>query len=657
MQKPRRIPACARVLSGQNSIQRGVGFCSTTVFVWAHHARMSWRGRGDMHKRKRWQPRAASTVAGMSLCWLLGLTTATGCKDDDDRQCQSDAECSANQTCHTGQCLRIECAPGANYCENGRILQCNQIGTETTLIAKCAETEHCGTLYQRGVCSATPCVANQPVCEGDVATICAEDGSGPTSRLDWGSDCSADGQVCYAGHCAEKLSCRAGERVCVDEDVYLCAADGVGVTLFQHCAAEACNAASATCQPVPQACKAGERFCQDGDVYQCRPSGSGSSLATECPPETPCQPSYRQYSYIDPDRYGPGGADCLPPYEDVPCTPNEQRCLSYYILAECNESGTSSTLVANCAGENFQCLRDRCAEPRCTLGAFCRGNELFKCAYGDFPDTGVDCGDDAVCVEDAPGDLANCKPKTCQPGQLSCFYDEIWSCDDLGIEQKFLQACPLDKPCDDRTRDVHCGRPRCVPGSTVCLANQLGPCREDGSALASVTTDCAMSGQICDAKGDCADRAVDLMGGDDVAVDLTGDPGSFFAGNAVCVDSTRKLTRFELALTLPERTQLEWYVSKTWSGFQLPLGISTASEAEPGSRFYPFTPSDIVLEAGACYLIGVNGLPNDSRLYFDETPAEDRAVSFGQVMGSLRSGPDSLDRTTIYQMRVTTEPL
>ncbi len=76
------------------------------------------------------------------------------------------------------------------------------------------------------------------MCNGNLATECAPDGSGPKPG---GNDCSLSKQTCYSGQCSD-LACTPGQKLCDNNSVYLCTDAGTARTLLTTCAAgEVCD--------------------------------------------------------------------------------------------------------------------------------------------------------------------------------------------------------------------------------------------------------------------------------------------------------------------------------------------------------------------------------------------------------------------------------
>jgi hypothetical protein len=142
------------------------------------------------------------------------------------------------------------------------------------------------------------------------------------------------------------------------------------------------------------------------------------------------------------------------------------------------------------------------------------------------------------------------------------------------------------------------------------------------------------------------DSVIDTMGSNEVS-----SLGDFpFAGNLVCVDSTRRLTQLQAALSLPAPAELTWSVREN-----LPDGFHTIASVHnqhaAGMDFFSSGPLDVQLKAGSCYLLGVDGLPEATTLYSRQGVKLPR-LSFGYTMGAWADGstPQSL-----YLMRVATE--
>ena len=112
------------------------------------------------------------------------------------------------------------------------------------------------------------CAANQPVCDGNRATICNDTGDGYTIA---GEACTST-QTCVAGSC-EELECAPNERFCEGAVVRKCADNGLSSTEVTSCARhEYCDAASATCKT--GVCSPGEPACDGTRATTCNASGS-----------------------------------------------------------------------------------------------------------------------------------------------------------------------------------------------------------------------------------------------------------------------------------------------------------------------------------------------------------------------------------------------
>lgn len=208
------------------------------------------------------------------------------CNSDGSGFDTSGQDCSSsNSVCVSGSCLPIICVANATYCQSGNVYKCGANGTTTALYSTCSSSYYCKTTSSTSaVCALDVCTAGTAVCNGNTATTCLPDGSGPDTST--GTDCAASGQACDAGQC-KAIVCPAGQKFCNSGNVYNCNASGTASALYQTCtSAQYCNptggsAGQAVCST--DVCLQGQPAC-DGEILAvCAADGSGyASTSTDC---------------------------------------------------------------------------------------------------------------------------------------------------------------------------------------------------------------------------------------------------------------------------------------------------------------------------------------------------------------------------------------
>lgn len=539
--------------------------------------------------------------------------------------------CSREQICQEGACVDIVCVPKATLCADGDVWQCNDDGTRKVLAKDCASDEYCVAQGDAAQCSPTQCVADEPLCAGQVATRCRADGSGPRGG---GEDCAANGEVCYEGQCLTQ-GCTPGEKLCQHDDVYLCSKNGTGVTLFEACAAnEACDPSLAQCRG--KVCEPGKLVCDGSRVASCDALGlAWQQTGTDC---------------ADSGSLCVDGS-CKPKI----CTPSSTYCKDSAIYT-CDALGVSSQLTQQCAESQYcgpwynnavYCWTDVCTANT----AVCNGNAVSTCkpdGSGVQPG-GTPCGADQLCSAGA------CTAKICTAYQTFCKDNNVAYCYD-GLQYYTQVVCGQNAVCQGASGAAHCEPYDCNPGSTTCIGNQVGKCDDTGFALASVSEDCATSSQVCDAKQACADSAVDTIGD---AEELATVSTQMLAGVAVDINSARTLTEIEANLVLPGSRDLTWAVYELVSGTYV-LRFNKSVAGQTGSGYLSSGTISYSLAAGKTYLFTVGAASGSLAAYYDPAPWSAHA-SFGRVTGGFLNYAYALqsyyvNAQQIYDFRLSTAP-
>jgi hypothetical protein len=539
------------------------------------------------------------------------------------------ATCLPSQACSDGACRETACVANTRFCKDGSVWKCDSTGGGSLLAQSCNGGDFCRESEGEATCSDQACSAGEPLCEGNVATTCQANGSGPRPG---GTDCAETGQACYLGQCRD-VSCKAGMKVCQHDDVYLCAQNGTDVSLLADCREdEVCDGVMGACRA--KVCEPGKPSCDGSRVTNCNEYGSAwSTTGTDC--------SATSSVCVD--------GTC----KKQICTPGRSFCQDGAVYA-CDSTGAVSTLSESCNPQWYHCLEYSfyayCATNQCVAGdVVCDGNVVKTCtADGALPANGTVCKSDEYC------EAATCKPRGCTVGQSFCKDSDVYYCDYNG--PYLAQECVDQTACQDLSNGAVCTALPCDAGSTVCLGNKVGVCAADGQTLGKITEDCSAAASICGADLKCAKTAVDILG---VAESVEGVGSTSFIGDVIDVTSSRKLTEFSVNLVLGGPRELRWVVyEQTGTTFtarvdKLVPNVTSTGFVSSGALSY-------ALKAGKRYLLGVAISGGDGVAYYDTAPFT-RNLSFGTLVGRVLNGyQPTLDAGYFYgeyayQMKASTE--
>ncbi|MEI9941017.1 MAG: hypothetical protein WDO69_27685 [Pseudomonadota bacterium] len=515
------------------------------------------------------------------------------------------------------------CDAGTARCNGDDIERCDETGAAETIERTCPEGR-CQVNGSQAFCAATPittsCAADEAVCDGNTATTCKVDGSGPRPG---GVNCADTKQQCIAGKCHD-TKCIGGAKSCQDGNVYECVPDGSSLFVSAYCKdSEVCDDDLDVC--LPRVCKPDAGTCNLGRVQTCNAFGSD---------------------------WLPGSTDCMAQGKvcvDGSC--QEQACPPFNTFCQdgnvylCSPKGDSSSLSQTCITGSEHCevspagLYAFCVTNKCTPGTtLCDGDVIKSCNDdGSLPEDGTACGTDEFCEN------ATCKPRLCDLNTLLCKGKDIYFCDVTG--PTLHKQCDADQAClaiahstDTFYPDqVQCMPLPCPPGATGCALNEIGTCGPDGQSLSTVTTDCTANANVCTTSATCAASATDTLGLDETVEALA---AGTYAGNVIDVRSPRKLTELQLWSVFASPRDLHWVVyEQVGNDFVLRVDKTTSQASSSGFVSSGPLSFSYKLEAGKRYALGVS-LSGDG-VCFDQTMPFTGNASFGSLLGSVRTFADS----------------
>jgi hypothetical protein len=554
--------------------------------------------------------------------------------NDEGTALVTEKTCVAPQTCADGACAETTCVPNTKHCKDGSVWKCDSTGGGSTLSQTCSKSQFCREADDSATCSDVACKAGEKLCDGNIATSCEADGSGPKEG---GVDCSDKKQTCYQGACQDN-ECMPGAKVCQDGDVYLCGKNGSDTSLLADCqAGTVCDGEKLAC--TTKICEAGAASCDGKRAVTCNAYGTG---------------------------WDPSAIDCAATNQvcvagacqKTTCVPGGTFCDGGNVH-QCDKLGVSSSVWHYCSptyqhcqpypSSNYAFCEDNACSPGQT--ARCYGNEVRACnPDGSAAATGTDCGVDKYC------ESGECKPLVCQPGIAFCKDGDIYSCSWNGTYAELNLDCPTDTTCDIDA--FACVPLPCSPGDTVCLGNKVGKCAADGQTLGTVTEDCTAAGSICGVDNKCVKSVVETVG---LAEDATTIYAESLIGDVVKASSPRTLTEMQAYLVLPSARSLRWVVFEETATYTFTAKKDWVVANQTGTGFFSSGPISYALKAGKTYLLGVSvSGGNTSIAYFDTAPFA-LTASFGTVLGSVTTSYSSIvnasaDYNFVYQMKLTTAP-
>jgi hypothetical protein len=544
-------------------------------------------------------------------------------------------QCSLSQTCSAGACLDIGCVPNTTFCNSGSVWTCGPDGTTSTIAQQCSSTQFCLENGPIATCNATACFAGDAMCNGNLATQCAPDGSGPKPG---GTNCSLSNQTCYSGQCSD-LVCTPGQKLCDNNSAYLCTSAGTARTLLTACAVgETCDPISGTCQN--RICDPGTLNCDSTRLVTCNSLGTAYvESGTDCAAmNAVCL-----------------AGSCTP----LICAPSQFVCQGNDLYI-CGPDGTTSTLSQSCSSDGAHCVSSgsyaSCSPYVCQPSAVgCNGNVLATCAADGnaWMPGGTDCTlSNAVCVN------AKCVPKVCTPVTSLCSNGNIQQCDAQGDASTLIRVCTYGTYCTMDLDGANCVPTPCLPETETCVAEEFGHCADDGMSIDSGATDCGALSEVCTLQG-CAMSATDTLATSNQM--QTAAQNSSLVADLLDVQSSRKLNTIEVYLSLPSSSTLVWVVYQEDLINHLPeydLKYETTTSGS-GTGFQSSGLVGLELVAGNTYAIGVS-ISSGNFVYYYDTVTPPVSVSFAHATGSFYSVLAStipntyVSTTTLYNERLTT---
>ncbi len=304
------------------------------------------------------------------------------CRDDGSGIDSSEGtDCSklTDKVCWGGACLDQVCDSSQQWlCEGQERRSCINNGSLTQHYDTCTSSRYCDDSQGSAVCEQRICTANSPVCDGNRATTCNDNGSGYASG---GTTCEAD-ETCVSGTCLPVI-CTPNAYYCEGGNVQRCGADGTTSQLKDTCrASEYCEEGVSYCQT--DTCTAGQPTCDGELVATCAADGSGPLAdGVGCGDGETC-----------------AGGVCKAIY----CTPGTQYCEDNY-RRTCNSTGTGYSSSSTCSSTMY-CSQDTATTTSCRYdicspsNATCDGETLATCGAdgGSYLSPGVDCSaSDQLC--------------------------------------------------------------------------------------------------------------------------------------------------------------------------------------------------------------------------------------------------------------------
>jgi len=533
-----------------------------------------------------------------------------GCNDDGTAFVGRAEACGDGEACFDGACLERVCLADFE-CNGNTSYACLDNGTRLDAAERCDPQGSPSTFCNAdtGRCETVGCDASQPLCSGDFATVCADDGSGP---VDGGVDCTLTDQACFNGSCAPVV-CK-DQYVCQGSDLYGCEDHGTALNLLGECGRpELCSDVAGVC--LIEVCTPGDPVCNDTIATLCDDTGAG---------------------------YEPDGTDCADTGEGcyqgscapLICTPSAYYCADGDVH-HCDGSGTQSVVADACLdGEHCVAGESLCEPNSCSPNAqVCNGTVATTC---DADGSGPLAGGTNCATTGQACSLGQCVPLVCTPSERFCQGGHVRLCNDSGTASGPYDDCLASEYCDDS--DVaRCRADRCAPNGAACSGEALAVCNDDGSGYASTGADCAQSAKVCTLAG-CSTTATDLLGGTDLSAI---DPMATLYLTALEVLTPRTIIGLDAYLGVSTDTDLVWviYDSATSTGNYEKLFELTTTATAGAATYWSSGTMSVAVTAGHFYAVGVlvRGAHTE---YHSSTPSP--PLSFAAIAGVMQTDTTSV---------------
>ncbi len=277
----------------------------------------------------------------------LGWTSLGKCASDG--QSWQKTSCGKDFVCEGSKCVPAVCIAGKGYCEDGKAMLCNALGSKGQFIEDCKiQALDCAA----GKCGLIKCIPGIAVCSKDKSKllVCDEFGQKQLEQ-----PCQK-GQFCVGKKCVTAV-CAPGAKQCKDGKPLDCNGDGTAWIPQPECiAGSACS--EGVCKK--QDCKPGAKKCDGpGAVLVCNKNGVGYSPQS-CPAGQVCM-----------------DAACKAQL----CTPGSSWC-DKAVAKTCDVTGLAIANTVDCGKAGKSCKGGICVEKGCGDGECTKsiGETCTSCA-------------------------------------------------------------------------------------------------------------------------------------------------------------------------------------------------------------------------------------------------------------------------------------
>ena len=188
--------------------------------------------------------------------------------------CLGDADCAADHFCMDATCLPDLCDQTAAgpVCLDGDVVECVDNGSAVILIEACPE----GTFCADAACVEWACVPGEAGCDGDLAFLCNDEGSGYA----WEENCEGPDISCIVGECVEVV-CEPGETVCLNpQALVICDDEGLTFEVTECAQGSYCDDDAGAC--LEWVCTPESVWCEGTTAMSCDVIGAEVSILAHC---------------------------------------------------------------------------------------------------------------------------------------------------------------------------------------------------------------------------------------------------------------------------------------------------------------------------------------------------------------------------------------